>query len=100
MLRPYIGTGYPPPGDPDDLLNQLVVAVPRDPRGLGEARVHGRVGDDAGERIQLDDVGHAEAVHAHVDAAPVAAAEGAIGVECDPLSLTAHRFGDAGGRAL
>src|SRR5438552_16441025 len=88
MLRPYIGTGYPSPGDPHDLLDQLVVPVAGDARRFGEARVHRRVGNDPGERIQLDDVGYAEPVHADIDAAPITAAEGAIGVEGDALGLT------------
>src|SRR6266550_1183814 len=104
MLRPYqrpcLATGNPLPGDPHDFLNQLVVPVSRGPRGLGKARVHGGVGDDAGERIQLDDVGHTEPVHAHVDPAPVAATECAIGVECHAFGLTAQRVGDTGWRAL
>src|SRR6266478_4850230 len=100
MLRPYIGTRYPPPGDPDDLLDKLVVRVSSDPRCLGQTGVHRRIGNDAWERIQLDDVGDPEAVDAHVDAAPVAAAEGAIGVQRDALGLMNERCSDTGRRAL
>src|SRR5438876_10561528 len=100
MLRPYIGTGYPSPGDPHDLLDQLVVPGAGDARRFGKARVHRRVGNDPGERIQLDDVGYAEPVHADIDAAPITAAVGAIGVEGDALGLTAERIGHVGGRAV
>src|SRR6266550_457641 len=101
MLRwLYIGTRYPPPGDPDDLLDELVVRISSDPRCLGKTGVHRGIGNDAGERIQLDDVGDPEAVDAHVDAAPVAAAEGAIGVKRDALGLMNERRGDAGRWAL
>src|SRR6267143_6588914 len=104
MLRPYqrlnLATCYPPPGDADDLLDELIVGKPRDPRGLRKTGVHRRIGNDAGQGIQLDDVGHAEAVEAHVDAAPVPAAQGAIRVERDTLGLAAQRCRDAAGRAL
>src|SRR2546426_4393108 len=103
MLRPYqrlyLAACYAPPGDPDDLLDELVVGKPRDPRRLRETGVHRRVGNDAGERIQLDDVGDTEPIHANVDAAPVATAEGAIRVERDALRLAAQRVGDAARRA-
>src|SRR6266568_728044 len=89
-----------PPGDPQDLLDELVVVVASNPRGFGEARIHRGIGDDAGQWVELDDIGHAEAIHANVDAAPVAAPEGAIRIERDALRLPAERFGDAGRRAL
>src|SRR5881396_4361327 len=89
-----------PPGDPQDLLDELVVVVASNPRGFGEARIHRGIGDDAGQWVELDDIGHAEAIHPNVDAAPVAAPEGAIRIERDALRLPAERFGDAGRRAL
>src|SRR5436309_9744468 len=81
MLRLYITTRNPSPRNPHDFLDQLVVSVTRDARGLGEARIHRRIGDNPGQRVQLDDVGNSEAIHAHVDAAPIPAAQGAVGVE-------------------
>src|SRR3989441_6460590 len=88
------------PGCAEDLLDQLVVAVSRDPCRLRKAGVHRRIGNDAGKRIQLDNVWYAEPVDAHVDATPVAAPERAIRIECDALGLAAERVGDAHGRAL
>jgi len=85
------------PCDADDLVNQFVVPEARGPRRLGEAGVHRRVGDDAGERVQLDDVGDAEAIDPHIHAAPVTAADGAIGVERDLLDLPIERRRDVGG---
>src|SRR6266542_660373 len=100
MMSPYIGTRYPPPGDPDDLLDELIVGVSGDPCRLRETGIHRRIGNDTGERIQLDDVGYAEPIGAHVDAAPVAAPEGAIRIERNALGLAAQRVGNAAGRAL
>src|SRR5213596_2002036 len=100
MLRPYVTPGNPSPGDSDDFLNEAIVRVSRDPRCLREARIHRGIGDDAGQWVELDDIGHAEAIHANVDAAPVAAPESAIRIERDALRLPAERFGDAGRRAL
>src|SRR6185312_4365409 len=99
MLRPYFGTSDPPPRDPKDVLNQLVVGVAGDPRGLREAGVHRRIGDDARQGIELDDVRDAEAVDTHVDAAPVAAPERAIRIERDTLGLAAERLGHTRRRA-
>src|SRR5712664_4962924 len=100
MLRPYFAAGDPFPGDPDDLLDELVVAVTRDARGLGEARIHRWIGENPGQRVQLDDVGNSEAIHAHVDAAPIPAPQGTVGVQGDALRLTAERFANAGRRTL
>src|SRR5438132_12994905 len=96
MLRPYYCTPsyldipprQPPPGDPYHFLDQLVVAEPRGARRLGEAGIHRRVGDDARKRVELEDVGDAEPVDPDVDPAPVAAAEGVVGVERRALDLT------------
>src|SRR5882672_10481881 len=96
MPYPYVLRADPFPGDPNDLLDELVVGKPGDPGGFRKTRVHRRIGNDAGKRIQLDDVRHAEAVDADVDAAPVAAAQGAIRVERDTLGLAAQRCRDAG----
>src|SRR2546422_5437847 len=90
----------PFPGYAQDLLDQLIVAVARDPCRLRKARVHRWIGNDAGERIQLDDVWYAEPVDAHIDATPVAAPERAIRVECDALGLAAERVGCADWGAL
>src|SRR6266851_9711411 len=90
----------PLPGYAQDLLDQLVVPVAGDPCRLRKTGVHRRIGNDAGERIQLDDVRYAEPVDAHVDATPVAAPERAIRIECDALGLAAERVGQAGGGAL
>src|SRR2546425_11182807 len=102
MLRPYqrlyLAACYAPPGDPDDLLDELVVGKPRDPRRLRETGVHRRAGNDAGERIQLDDAGDTAPIHANVDAAPLATAEGAIRAERGALRLAARRAGDAARR--
>src|SRR5439155_2810216 len=95
MLRPYYCTpSYldipprePPPGDPYHFLDQLVVAEPRGARRFGEAGIHRRVGDDARERVELEDVGDAEPVDPDVDPAPVAAAERVVGVERRALAL-------------
>src|SRR2546430_10024903 len=100
MRRPYVTPGNPSPGDSDDFLNEAIVRVSRDPRCLREAGVHRGIGNDAGQWVELDDIGHAEAIHPHVDAAPVATAECAIRVERDALRLAAERFGHAGRRAL
>src|SRR5947209_101033 len=89
MLRPYYCTPsyldipprQPPPGDPYHFLDQLVVAEPRGARRLGEAGIHGRVGDDDRERVEHEDVWYAEPVDQDVDPAPVAAAERVVGVE-------------------
>src|SRR6266480_135652 len=89
MLRPYVTPGNPSPGDSDDFLNEAIVRVSRDPRCLREAGVHRGIGNDAGQWVELDDIGHAEAIHPHVDAAPVATAECAIRVERDALRLAA-----------
>src|SRR3989454_12326543 len=78
----------PPPGDPYHFLDQLVVAEPRGAGRLGEAGIHRRVGDDARKRVELEDVGDAEPVDPDVDPAPVAAAEGVVGVERRALDLT------------
>src|SRR5260370_19767019 len=78
-------TGNPLPSDPDDLVDKLVVPEASDARGLREAGVHRRIGNDAGEGVQLDDIRDAEAIDAHVHAAPVTAADGAISVERDLL---------------
>jgi len=90
----------PRPGDPHDLLDQLVVAVAGDARRFREAGVHRRIGDDAGQRIQFDHVRHAKAVHTDVDAAPITAAERAVRVERGAPGLATERVGDAGRRAL
>src|SRR2546425_5561895 len=75
MLRPYPRTcprlanrlsGEAPPGDADHFLDELVVAEPCGARRLGEAGVHGRIGDDARQGVELEDVRHAEPVHAEV----------------------------------
>src|SRR5687768_18035525 len=100
MVRAYFATRNASPRDPHDFLNQLVVGEAGDARRLREAGVHERVGDDPGERIQLDDVRDAEPVDADIDPAPVAAAERAIGVERDALSFPYQRFGHAGRRAF
>src|SRR5881296_1943034 len=104
MLRPYqrlyLAAGYAPPRDPDDLLDEPIVRKPRDPRSLRKTGIHRRIGNDAGKGIQLDDVGHAEAIDAHVDPAPVAAAQGAIRVERDAIGFTTQRCRHAGRRAV
>src|SRR5216117_3555728 len=68
MLRPYqrlcLAACYPPPRDPNDVLNELVVGVAGDPSRLREAGVHRRIGDDARQGVELDDVRDAEALHA------------------------------------
>src|SRR2546425_9043589 len=58
-LFPYT-TLFRSPRNPHDFLDQLVVSVTRDARGLGEARIHRRIGDNPGQRVQLDDVGRSE----------------------------------------
>src|SRR5207237_3090868 len=78
----------PLPGDAYHFLDQLVVAEARGASRLGEAGIHRRIGDDARERVELEDVGDAETVDPDVDPAPVAAAEGVIGVERGTLDLT------------
>src|SRR6266566_1089015 len=104
MLRPYqrlcLAACYPPPRDPNDVLNELVVGVAGDPSGLREAGVHRRIGDDARQGIELDDVRDAEAVNPHVDAAPVAAPQRAIRIERHALRLAAQRLGHTRRRAL
>src|SRR5207249_9656273 len=98
MLRPYYCTpSYldipprePPPGDPYQFLDQLVVAEPRGAGRLGKAGIHGRVGDDARQRVELEDVGDAEPVDPDVDPTPVAAAERVVGIERRALDLTIH----------
>src|SRR6267378_2900594 len=87
MQPPYFAGGHPFPGDPEDLLDELVVAVTRDARGLGEARIHRWIGENPGQRVQLDDVGNSEAIHTHVDAAPIPAPQGTVGVQGDALRL-------------
>src|SRR5437899_5552101 len=77
----------PPPGDANDLLDQLVVAEAGRPRGLGKARVHRGIGDDSGQGVELENVRHAEAIDADVDATPVAATECLVGVEGGALDL-------------
>src|SRR5437867_12616759 len=99
MLRPYADAGMPvgrdlsprlaPPGEPRHLLDQLVVAEAGGARRLGEAGVHRRVGDDARQRVELQDVGDAEPIDADVHAAPVAAAEGLVRLERGALDLAA-----------
>src|SRR5213082_391391 len=87
MLRPdhgahrHVPPREPPPGDPYHFLDQLVVAEPRGAGRLGKAGIHGRVGDDARQRVELEDVGDAEPVDPDVDPTPVAAAERVIGIE-------------------
>src|SRR5437879_4937811 len=96
MLRPYHGPPSSldvppresPPGDAHHLLDQLVVAEPRGAGRFGEAGIHRRIGDDARQRVELEDVGDAEPVDPDVDPAPVAAAEGVIGLERRALDLT------------
>src|SRR6266550_8627983 len=99
MLRPYryVTPRDATPCNPDDFMDQLVVAEARDARRLGEAGVHRGIGDDAGERIQLDDVGDAKAIDPHVHAAPVAATDGVVGIERDLLDLSIERRRDVGG---
>src|SRR4029077_5595562 len=97
MLRPYywgppsvgehILPRQPAPGDADHFLDELVVAEPGGARRLGETRVHGRIRKDARQRVQLEDVPHAESVNPKVDAAPVAASERVVGVERGALDL-------------
>src|SRR5712664_4275352 len=99
-MDPHVLRADPSPGDPHDLLDQLIVGVSGDPCRFRKAGVHRWIGNDAGEWIQLDDVRYAEPVDAHVDATPVAAPERAIRIECDALGLAAERVGDAGGGAL
>src|SRR2546422_5321630 len=69
MLRPYPRTcprlanrlsGEAPPGDADHFLDELVVAEPCGARRLGEAGVHGRIGDDARQGVELEDVRRSE----------------------------------------
>src|SRR5207248_11339023 len=96
MLRPdhgahrHVPPREPPPGDPYHFLDQLVVAEPRGAGRLGKAGIHGRVGDDARQRVELEDVGDAEPVDPDVDPTPVAAAERVIGTERRALDLTIH----------
>src|SRR6266571_95886 len=97
MLRPYADAGMrvgdeipprlPAPGEADDFLDELVVAEAGRAGGLGKAGVHRRIGDDPRQRVELEDVGHAEPVHADVDATPVAAAQRVVGVEGGALDL-------------
>src|SRR5437764_2123212 len=92
MPRPYgrgrdVSSREPPPGDAHDLLDQFVVAEAGGPRGLGKARVHRGIRDDPGQRVELENVRHAEAIDADVDATPVAAAERVVGIEGGALDL-------------
>src|SRR2546423_15525817 len=95
MRRPYYCTPpnldgaprEPPPGDAYDFLDQLVVGEPRGAGRLRETGIHRRVGDDARERVELEDIGDAEPVDPDVDPAPVAAAEGMVGLERRALDL-------------
>src|SRR4029077_20706284 len=97
MLRPYywappsvgehILPRQPAPGDADHFLDELVVAEPGGARRLGGAGVHGRIGKDARQGVQLEDVRHAESVHPKVDAAPVSASERVVRVERGALDL-------------
>ena len=101
MLRPYIGTGYSPPGDPQDLLDQLVVPViPRRARPWGSRSSSRGSGMMPGSGFNSTDVRDAEAIDANVDAAPIAAAERLVGIERDALGLAAQRIRDTGRRAL
>src|SRR5438270_12397486 len=79
--RREISSRQPPPRDANNLLDQFVVAEAGGPCGLREARVHRGIGDDPGQGGELENVRHAEAIDADVDAAPVAAAERLVGVQ-------------------
>src|SRR5437763_16101295 len=92
MLRPdhgahrHVPPCEPPPGDPYHFLDQLVVAEPRGAGRLGKAGIHGRVGDDARERVELVDVRGAEPDDQVVDPTSVADDErvkGAVRSELD-----------------
>src|SRR5437763_13596505 len=100
MPRPYgrgrdVSSREPPPGDAHHLLDQFVVAEAGSPRGLGKARVHRGIGDDPGQGVELENVRHAKAIDADVDATPVAAAERVVGVEVGELALGVMARGPA-----
>src|SRR2546423_15389427 len=82
-----ISSRKPPPRDANDLLDQFAVAEAGGPCRFREARVHRRIGDDPGKGVELENVRHAEASGADVDAAPVAAAERMVGVQGGALDL-------------
>src|SRR2546429_3679822 len=98
MLRPYYCTPSsldtpprePPPGDPYHFLDQLVVAEPRGAGRLGKAGIHGRVGDDARQPVELEDVGDAEPADPDGHPTPVAAAAPVIGIERRALDPPKH----------
>src|SRR6058998_2153929 len=92
-----LSSGEPPPGDADHLLDQLFVGEAGRARRLGKAGVHGGVGDDAGQWIELEDVRHPEPVYAEIDAAPVAGPEGVIRVERGALDLAVQTLRDPRG---
>src|SRR2546422_168696 len=77
--------------------NQLVVGQACGSGSLGEAGVHRRVGEDARQRVQLEDVRDAEPVHTHVHPAPVATPHGVEGIQGRPLHLPVQRRRDGGG---
>src|SRR5262249_22300004 len=59
----------------------VVVAIARRARRLRQARVVGGIGEDAGERIHLDDVRGAVLVEPYIYARPVTTSQDAIGAE-------------------
>ena len=72
-------TADPAPGDIRHGLDERVVGHPCGPCSLREAGVVLRIGQNARKRIELHDHGPAGCVAAHVDPAPVTAAEDAVG---------------------